>query len=957
MTTKVEPYEWNLFDIPGATQITNAQFNTIVAAGRVDVVLVDTSHANIDFDNAEVASATATEDHAVDAGDAAVAFAVPQPTVTRTAPDSHEVNAGDVAIAFDLPQPTVTRTAAASHAVAAGIAAMLFALPQPTVTRTVPDDHAVQAGDVAVAWYIPEPTTASTAPANHAVDAGDTNHVYDIPQAAVTRTAPDDHAVNAGDAAVAWAVPAPAVTHLRAHAVDAGDAAMAFAVPAPTVTRTGVLLVLTDFATAGLDVEFAALLVASGTENIYANSDRGGTDTPLDGELGVGTGETVISRIRRASAAVLTLNDNNNPVPIDLVDFFGVGGPGNDLTLWLQTTSGIQGIVVSSAINGAGGGFVNFDLPTAAQTLLDGISVGDRFIFAGTRPEPTTVDHAVNAGDANVAWALPQPTVARTAPDALAVAAGDANVAWAVTGPTVTRTAPGTHAVDAGDAALAFTVPQPTVTRTALVTTDHAVNAGDVSTAWAVPDPTVTHDALVSTDHEVDAGDASHAFSVPEPTVTKTDAPIDHEVNAGDVNILWNVPGIGFSGPEELGKLTFYVNGISRVAKKRNFRFTDRLANQATGEVVFQVPRSGLTGSWKPQHGQSFLCTSGTTVIFDGRLIAPRRSAIGLSHVEYRCALADHSVALDRRLVRDVYENMTLREIVKEIVTNYLNNEGLTTNGVEIGPTLKKVSFNQVTARVAFEKLSQLTGMAFWFIRKDLQFKELTATPGPNLTAANAYNFEAVEDVHTYGNSFTLIAGHDLTEPRTERLVGDGERRVFTLAFPVGVVPISITVDGVSKTVGINGVDQDDSRQFFWNKNSKEIIQSMTEPVLTDANVLSVRYRGLYPLSMRGDDEDEIERRAAIEGTSGRYERVERDASIDENDLASELVNALLQRYGRIGDKVTCQTQDFGYRPGQLISVSHPQIDVDELCIIEDVSGALLNPERIEYSLTLRQFT
>ena len=704
------------------------------------------------------------------------------------------MNAGDASLAFAIPEPTVTRTAAASHAVAAGIAAMLFAIPQPTITRTAPDDHAVAAGDAAVAWAVPEPTVASSVPASHAV--------------------------NAGDAAVAWAVPAPAVTHLRAHAVDAGDAAMAFAVPAPTVTRTGVLLVLTDFATAGLDVEFAALLVASGTENIYANSDRGGTDTPLDGELGVGTGETVISRIRRASAAVLTLNDNNNPVPIDLVDFFGVGGPGNDLTLWLQTTSGIQGIVVSSAINGAGGGFVNFDLPTAAQTLLDGISVGDRFIFAGTRPEPTTVDHAVNAGDANVAWALPQPTVARTAPDALAVAAGDANVAWAVTGPTVTRTAPGTHAVDAGDAALAFTVPQPTVTRTALVTTDHAVNAGDVSTGWAVPDPTVTHDALVSTDHEVDAGDASHAFSVPEPTVTKTDAPIDHAVNAGDVNVIWNVPGIGFSGPEELGKLTFYVNGISRVAKKRNFRFTDRLANQATGEVVFQVPRSGLTGAWKPQHGQSFLCTSGTTVIFDGRLIAPRRSAIGLSHVEYRCALADHSVALDRRLVRDVYENMTLREIVKEIVTNYINDEGLTTNGVEIGPTLKKVSFNQVTARVAFEKLSQLTGMAFWFIRKDIQFKELTATPGPNLTAANAYNFEASEDVHTYGNSFTLIAGHDLTAPRTERLVGDGERRVFTLAFPIGVVPISITVDGVDKTVGINGVDQDDSRQFFWNKNS-----------------------------------------------------------------------------------------------------------------------------------------
>ena len=52
------------------------------------------------------------------------------------------------------------------------------------------------------------------------------------------------------------------------------------------------------------------------------------------------------------------------------------------------------------------------------------------------------------------------------------------------------------HAVDAGDAAFAFALPQPTVTHVpfvAPVTTDHAVNAGDASFAFAAPEPTVTH--------------------------------------------------------------------------------------------------------------------------------------------------------------------------------------------------------------------------------------------------------------------------------------------------------------------------------------------------------------------------------------------------------------------------------------------------------------------------------
>ena len=62
----------------------------------------------------------------------------------------------------------------------------------------------------------------------------------------------------------------------------------------------------------------------------------------------------------------------------------------------------------------------------------------------------------------------------------------------AFTTPSVTPTVD--HAVDAGDAAFAFALPQPTVTHTtAVATTDHAVNAGDAAFAFALPEPTVTH--------------------------------------------------------------------------------------------------------------------------------------------------------------------------------------------------------------------------------------------------------------------------------------------------------------------------------------------------------------------------------------------------------------------------------------------------------------------------------
>ena len=77
--------------------------------------------------------------------------------------------------------------------------------------------------------------------------------------------------------------------------------------------------------------------------------------------------------------------------------------------------------------------------------LVAGITDGDLFIFALTRPEPESVDHAVDSGDAAFSFALPQPSVTHV--------------------PFVTP-ATTDHAVNAGDAAFAFALPEPTVTHT-----------------------------------------------------------------------------------------------------------------------------------------------------------------------------------------------------------------------------------------------------------------------------------------------------------------------------------------------------------------------------------------------------------------------------------------------------------------------------------------------------------
>ena len=147
------------------------------------------------------------------------------------------------------------------------------------------------------------------------------------------------------------------------------------------------VLGLGAFDSSGLAVDAAALLGASGTETLYADEDRGGSDAPLAGELGLGPGETVISRIRWDGSR-LRLNDNDNPAPLTLEDYFLA--PQRRVSV--QTLAGGAASFLAAdhtSAQAAGGGYVSFsNLPADVAAVLDGIAAGTRFIFAVGQESP-----------------------------------------------------------------------------------------------------------------------------------------------------------------------------------------------------------------------------------------------------------------------------------------------------------------------------------------------------------------------------------------------------------------------------------------------------------------------------------------------------------------------------------------------------------------------------------------
>ena len=164
--------------------------------------------------------------------------------------------------------------------------------------------------------------------------------------------------------------------------------------PAPSAAAVvRAILILSDSDDTGLDVELKALLEASddinGTGFLYIDADRGGTDTPLDGDMSLSVSQ--VSRVGWTGTEII-INDNDNPQSLSLATYFNTGGSGSDLTLYAQTIDdGEEAVIVAGNIATVGANFLRLTPGAALAALLDNITTGDRYIFKFARAAAAAV--------------------------------------------------------------------------------------------------------------------------------------------------------------------------------------------------------------------------------------------------------------------------------------------------------------------------------------------------------------------------------------------------------------------------------------------------------------------------------------------------------------------------------------------------------------------------------------
>ena len=346
----------------------------------------------------------------------------------------------------------------------------------------------------------------------------------------------------------------------------------------PSITANaalaGAALTLADWDDTGLQVDVLALIRAAdpiSSDVLYSIPPRGTAGSLEDGELDMGADDAAITRIRRqSSGANLAINDNSD---LYLQTYFGAGGAGRDLTIYIQTTpSDRVGIVVEDQLASTGGNFANVSVGATARAIFNGITAGSLFIFAMARPTPplaasATITAANPSITANATLAAGLPTLAASATITAANPSITANATLAASLPTLAASA-------------TITAANPSITANATLAAGLPTLAASATITAANPSITAVGSlAAVSA-----ALSASATITAANPSITANAAlvsitPPDESVAAYSVRIRW-APEVWTDTPVWTTLPREHVFSVT-TTRGRNFETDDRATGVA----------------------------------------------------------------------------------------------------------------------------------------------------------------------------------------------------------------------------------------------------------------------------------------------------------------------------------------------------------------------------------------
>lgn len=401
-----------------------------------------------------------------------------------------------------------------------------------------------------------------------------------------------------------------------------------------------------------------------------------------------------------------------------------------------------------------------------------------------------------------------------------------------------------------------------------------------------------------------------------------------------------------------------YVTGSARISESIN--------NQGNSLTMSLVVK---TGQALPSIGSEIVFKDGVRYLFGGYIskLSPREFGVG-QLIEYRLEATDYTSLLQNKNAGENYTNVTLRSIVIDVITKYVNSGyGVTYANTATGPTITTVAFNHISLRKCFENLAKLSGFIWWIdYQKDVHFIDPGgANSAPEQIRDDApTNYENVNitlDVSQVRNNITILGGTTESSSYPQVILGDANAREWVLLYPVRTMT-SIELDTgagyVSKTFGVDPVDDELSFYFMYSPTRGSIRASSGSATPGATHKIRVTYTYPLPVISQVSDAISIAALKAIEGGDGLHSYTIQDTTILSSDQAQKRALKELDQFsnpilsGMFRTRTGLLSVGSYFIPGQALTVNLPSwgISTNTTYTIQKVMTTLVESgNAIEY--------
>lgn len=394
--------------------------------------------------------------------------------------------------------------------------------------------------------------------------------------------------------------------------------------------------------------------------------------------------------------------------------------------------------------------------------------------------------------------------------------------------------------------------------------------------------------------------------------------------------------------------VTINIAGVDRTTKVEYNSFSlNRALTSQVDTIRFNIIKNP-TNTYKPSLLDSVEVIEDSTVIFGGQIIEIDENVEGKDMEVIQVQAKDYTYDMDRNLVVNTYEDMSVDAIISDIFTNVLPS-GYNIDNVSCPTLVHYIAFNYEYPSKCFQQLAELTGYD-WYVdgSKNIYFFSKTSIDAPFAltdTSGNYYYNSLIikKDIKNLRNTIIVRGGTYLGDFTSETVVSDGQALIYKQGYQYSNV--TVTVNGVGQTVGIDNIDEDTGFDCLYNFQEKFVRFKVSTKPAASVNVV-VGGNPHIPVIVKVKD-------PVSTALYGIYEYKIVDKSIKSKQGARDRAKAEISAWADTVNDGTFETNVGGLEVGQKINITSTIRSISQDYVISRISTKLMNGREFEHTVTL----